>query len=201
MIELNLKGMQCPMPVIEVRKEILKVTGSEKIQVLVDNEVAATNVTKMAKSMNGEADFAKIKENEYKVNIIIGEVVLSKEEEQLEKQGGMTGSYTVAIDSEEMGKGDSELGEALMKGFIYALTQAEELPATILFYNSGAKLVVEGAKTLEDLQYLEGQGVQILTCGMCLNFYKIEDKLAVGNVTNMYEIVDKLTKSAHIVKP
>ncbi len=201
MLELNLKGKQCPIPVIEVRKEILKLTESEEIQVLVDNEIAATNVTKMAKSMNGKARFDKIKDNEYKVNILIGEVTLAKGELEEKKENTVNGSYTVAIDSNEMGKGDSELGKALMKGFIYALTQAEELPSSVLLYNSGAKLVIEESKSLEDLQYLEKKGVQILTCGMCLNYYKIEEQLAVGSVTNMYEIVNRLTKSTHIVKP
>ena len=88
-----------------------------------------------------------------------------------------------------------------MKGFIYAVSQLDELPKPMLFYNGGAKLTVEGSASLEDLKSLQAQGVEILTCGTCLNFYGLSDKLAVGEVTNMYAIVEKLNGASHIVKP
>ena len=100
-----------------------------------------------------------------------------------------------------MGGGNDELGATLMKGFIYAVSQLDELPKTMLFYNGGAKLTVEGSASLEDLKSLQAQGVEILTCGTCLNFYGLSDKLAVGEVTNMYAIVEKLNGAGHIVKP
>ena len=100
-----------------------------------------------------------------------------------------------------MGLGNDELGATLMKGFIYAVSQLDELPKTMLFYNGGAKLTVEGSASLEDLKSLQAQGVEILTCGTCLNFYGLSDKLAVGEVTNMYAIVEKLNGASHIVKP
>ena len=100
-----------------------------------------------------------------------------------------------------MGEGDEVLGTLLMKGFIFALTQQDELPATILFYNGGAKLTCENAPTLEDVKSLEAQGVEILTCGTCLNHYGLADKLQVGGVTNMYVIAEKMLQASLIVKP
>ena len=88
-----------------------------------------------------------------------------------------------------------------MKGFIFALSQQETLPTTILFYNGGATIPVEGSVSLEDLKNMEGQGVEILTCGTCLNFYGLTEKLAVGEVTNMYTIVEKMTGADLIIKP
>ena len=88
-----------------------------------------------------------------------------------------------------------------MKGFIYALSQQEELPSTILFYNGGAKLTTEGSLSLEDLKSMEAQGVQILTCGTCLNYYGLSEKLAVGSVTNMYSIVEALANADKVIKP
>ena len=96
----------------------------------------------------------------------------------------------VVISSREMGQGDPALGTLLMKGFIYALTQQDVLPETILLYNGGAFLSCEGSDNLEDLKTLEAQGVEILTCGTCLNHYGIGDRLRVGSVTNMYEIAE-----------
>jgi selenium metabolism protein YedF len=88
-----------------------------------------------------------------------------------------------------------------MKGFIYALSQQDELPDTMLFYNGGAKLTCESAPTLEDLKSLEAQGVEILTCGTCLNHYGLTEKLQVGSVTNMYVIAEKMTQADLIIKP
>jgi selenium metabolism protein YedF len=100
-----------------------------------------------------------------------------------------------------MGVGHDELGGVLIKGFIFALTQLDELPSAILFYNGGATLTTEGSASLEDLKNLEAQGVEILTCGTCLNYYGLSDKLQVGDVTNMYVIAEKLTTADLVVKP
>ena len=100
-----------------------------------------------------------------------------------------------------MGEGNDELGKVLMKSFIYALSHQETLPNTILFYNSGAALTCEESSTLEDLKSLESQGVEILTCGACLDYYGLLDKLRIGEVTNMYIIVEKMTQAGLIVKP
>ena len=105
------------------------------------------------------------------------------------------------LSSDQMGGGNEELGRILMKGFVYALTQLEELPETVLLYNGGAKLSVEGSQSLEDLKNLEAQGVEILTCGTCLNFYELADKLKVGSVTNMYEIAERMSGARLVIRP
>ena len=107
----------------------------------------------------------------------------------------------VVIRSNQMGNGEEELGKALLKGFIYALSQQDTLPSTILFYNSGAYITCEESASIEDLKSLEAQGVEILTCGTCLNFYGLTDKLQVGDVTNMYVIAEKMTQADLIVQP
>ena len=107
----------------------------------------------------------------------------------------------VVIRSNQMGNGEEELGKALLKGFIYTLSQQDTLPSTILFYNSGAYITCEDSASIEDLKSLEAQGVEILTCGTCLNFYGITDKLQVGEVTNMYVIAEKMTQADLIVQP
>ena len=114
---------------------------------------------------------------------------------------GKRNNKVVVISSAYMGTGDNELGAVLMKGFIYALSQQDELPRTILFYNGGAKLTCEMSPTLEDLMSLEENGVEILTCGTCLNHYGLTEKLKVGGVTNMYVIAEKMMQADLIVKP
>ena len=104
----------------------------------------------------------------------------------------------VAVDSETMGRGSDELGKLLMKSFLFAVSQLPRLPRTVLFYNGGAKLTVEGSESLEDLRNMEAQGVEILTCGTCLNFYGLSEKLAVGGVTNMYVIAEKMLNAGNV---
>ena len=107
----------------------------------------------------------------------------------------------VAVDTDVMGRGSEELGKTLMKGFLFAVGQLPELPKTMLFYNGGARLTTEDSDSLEDLKKLEAQGVEILTCGTCLNYYGLTEKLAVGSVTNMYTIVEKLAGAGKVIKP
>ena len=107
----------------------------------------------------------------------------------------------VAIASDKMGEGAEELGKTLLKAFVFSLTQQDKLPKTILFYNGGAHLTCAGSPMLDDLKALEAEGVEILTCGTCLNFYGLTEQLAVGGVTNMYVIAEKMLTAGNVVKP
>ena len=100
-----------------------------------------------------------------------------------------------------MGDGEEALGKTLLKGFLYAVSQLPSLPQTILFYNTGARITCSGSDSLEDLKFMEAQGVEILTCGTCLDYYKLKEMLAVGGVTNMYVIAEKLSAAGKVIKP
>ena len=113
----------------------------------------------------------------------------------------VTGDTIAVFSSDKMGQGNDELGGVLIKGCIYAITQLEELPKKMIFYNGGAKLTCEGSDSLEDLKNLESQGVEIMTCGTCLDYYGLKEKLAVGTVTNMYSIVESMQQAGKIIKP
>ena len=111
------------------------------------------------------------------------------------------GDLIVVVSSDRMGTGNDELGKVLIKGFIYAVTQLDTLPKKMLFYNGGATLTTEGSDSIEDLKSLEAQGVEILTCGTCLDYYHLKDKLVVGGVTNMYSIVESMAEAGKIIRP
>ena len=132
---------------------------------------------------------------------ISGEVVESKEEEVACVMDSRRKGMLVVLSGNVMGNGDAKLGTSLMKAFVFALTKQDQLPDTILCYNSGAYLTCEGADTLEDLKLLESEGLPILTCGTSLDFYGLKEKLAVGGVTNMYDIVERMESAAQIIKP
>lgn len=199
MIKVNAIGDNCPIPVIKTKKAMQEVEGAEAIEVLVDNEIAVQNVTKMATSAGAAVSSEKIAEKEFKITILVNGAVATSEEtvcvpDQRE-------NMVIVVDSDRMGSGNDELGKVLMKGFLFAVTQLEMLPKTMLFYNGGATLTAEGSDSLEDLKSLEAQGVEILTCGTCLNYYGLTEKLQVGSVTNMYTIVEKMAEADKIVKP
>lgn len=124
-----------------------------------------------------------------------------EEKAQKKETGSRKDRVVVAISSDKMGQGDDALGEILMKGFLYALTGLPVPPTAVLLYNGGARLSVEGSGALPDLRRLENLGTEILTCGTCLNFYGLTDKLSVGKITDMYTICEKLTEADKVVRP
>lgn len=205
MIQVNAIGDACPIPVVKTKNAIRELAGPGIVETLVDNEIAVQNLTKMANQKGYGVKSKKLGENQYKVAMTIGEGAEIPEENEAEaclvQPGPRKKKIVAVISSSEMGGGSEELGKALMKGFIYALGQQDVLPGTILFYNSGAAMSCEGSPALEDLKSMEAQGVEILTCGTCLDFYHLKEKLQVGEVTNMYVIVEKMTGADLIVKP
>ncbi len=210
MITVNAMGDACPIPVIKTKKALGELNGPGQIEVLVDNETAVRNVTKMAENSGAEVSSEKLGEGKYRVNVKVGEGV-SVETEQTqqdsENECGCTdempvrGNTIVVVSSDKMGEGDEELGHILMKSFLFAVTQLDELPDKMVFYNSGARLTAEGSPALEDLKNLAEQGVEIMTCGTCLDFYGIKEKLAVGTVTNMYNIVETMQQADRVIRP
>ena len=190
---INAMGDACPMPVIKAKKAFDE--GAKGVEISVDHEIAVENLEKLAKSKGSEFSVVKKSDTEYVCSI--GEA----SDEASNNLTGEESNVVVAIASRYMGVGDEVLGGNLMKGFIFSLTQADILPKTILFYNSGAFITTEGSASIEDLKTLQTAGVEIMTCGTCLNHYNIADKLEVGSVTNMYEIVEKQLKATNVVKP
>lgn len=206
-MRLDERGKQCPLPVIEAKKALESSAPGEKVEVVVDNEIAVQNLTKMADHKGFAVCSEKTGEREFLVTITTGEgngetaQAPSAAEEVTCTPDGRRKGMVVVLSSNQMGQGDEVLGKLLMKGFVFALTQQDMLPETILLYNSGAFLSCEGSDNLEDLKTLEAQGVEIITCGTCLNHYGIAEKRQVGGVTNMYEIVEKMTKASVVVRP
>ena len=194
MITVDAMGDNCPIPVIKTKKAMDALTGPETIEVLVDNEIAVQNVTKMAASAGGKVTSEQKTEKEYVVTIEMEGAPAAEDDAQDD-------NTVVVISSDRMGTGNDELGKVLIKGFIYAVTQLDTLPKKMLFYNGGATLTTEGSDSIEDLKSLEAQGVEILTCGTCLDYYHLKDKLVVGGVTNMYSIVESMAEAGKIIRP
>ena len=204
---IDCKGLNCPLPVVNAKKAAEEMKAGDVLTVLVDNEIAVQNLQRFAAGKGYGASSEKKAEAEYAVTIRIAAQAEAKEEVPEEEEeivcavDARKKGMLVVLSANVMGKGEEKLGNALMKAFVFALTKQDQLPETILCYNTGAYLTCEGADTLEDLKSMEAEGVTVLTCGTCLDFYDIKDKLAVGSVTNMYDIVERMEAAKTIVRP
>ena len=193
-VKVDAMGKQCPIPVVLAKKALEDMTVPGTLEVLVDNEVAVQNLSKLAASCNLPVHAEKTAEGQFTVTMEVSAPVQPAGETVCAPDA--RGDLVVAVGSNRMGDGDEALGKTLMKGFLYAVSQLPTLPKTMLFYNSGA-----GSDSLEDLKFMEAQGVEIRTCGTCLDYYKLKETLAVGSVTNMYAIVETLAAAGKVIKP
>ncbi len=191
MIKVNAVGEVCPKPVI-MTKKALKEIESGVVEDSVDNQTSKENVEKMAKEM-GHTFETKEEGNVFVITI----TKAGEKQENSSKEENIV----ISIGSDKMGEGEDELGKILIKGFIYALTEAETLPKTVLLYNKGVLLASTFEDTVKDLKVLEERGVEILSCGTCANFYHVQDQIKVGTLTNMYTILERQMKAAKVIKP
>ena len=200
---INCVGMACPLPVVNAKKASEALQAGDVLTVLVDNEIAVQNLTRFAEHKGFGVSAERKSDKEYAVIMNISGATAEdiKDEEIACVVDSRRKGMLVVLSANVMGTGDAKLGTSLMKAFVFALTKQDQLPDTILCYNTGAYLTCEGADTLEDLKLLESEGVTILTCGTCLDFYGLKEKLSVGGVTNMYDIVERMENAAQIIKP
>ena len=192
MRKLDARGLECPLPVVKT-KELLK-ESSEAVEVLIDNETAVENLKKFAKVKGYDAVSSKVNED-YTVVISSSEQVVEEK-----KAENILKGQIVVISSNSLGS-DKELGKILMKSFIFALTKQDAFPEIIIFYNEGVKITTQESDTVKELLFLESEGVEIVNCGTCLDFFKLKDDLKVGNITNMYDIVERMEKAEKVIKP
>jgi selenium metabolism protein YedF len=94
-------------------------------------------------------------------------------------------SKTFLIQGEGLGRGDDALGAMLIANFLRLLGENEDKPRTIVFWNAGVRLLCDGSKVLEHVRKLESQGIEILGCSTCLEYFGLADKMKVGKPTNM----------------
>lgn len=183
---VDARGLACPQPVI-LTKRVMDENSAEEIITLVDNPTARGNVSKLAASQ-GYACRIVEQGTEYHIH-------LNKESCLRDEVVSESPEIAILIKSNVLGDGSEELGNVLIKSFLYTLSETEFPIGYIMFLNSGVRLTTEGSPVLEHLQALEQRGIKILSCGTCLDFYSLKDKLRVGQVTNMYTIFDTLASA------
>lgn len=190
---VDLKGMSCPQPVIETKK-LLESRKVEELNVLVDNGPPRENVTRYLESQGYCVSVEK--------ELVDGVSLRATKAEDAQGLSVQTGKkIVVLIDGATVGRGDDLLGAVLMKSFLHTLKEIEPFPWRLIFLNAGVKLAAEGSDLLGVLGDLESLGIEILSCGTCLDFFKLKEKLAAGKVTNMFEILSSLVTATNVIRP
>ena len=193
MREIDCRGMACPQPVLTTKKALEKMEGGEFI-LIVDNPSARDNVERFAQSQGAAVEVEK-KGNDFLLHI--------------QKKGAceLAGSFqkaekvVVYINSNLLGVGEEALGSILMRAFLKTLLDLKPIPSELIFINSGVRLTSEGSEVLESLRALSEKGVKILSCGTCLDFYGLKEKLKIGVISNMFDIAQSLLEADRLIRP
>jgi selenium metabolism protein YedF len=195
---VDCRGLACPQPVIDTKAALEGAAGP--LLVVVDNEGSATNVTRFAEGRGARVS-AERREDGIHLAIDPGRTAPATEDAPVVCEAEEPGGAVVYVSSQGMGSGDDELGATLMEAFLDTLSQFKGRFTHAVFVNAGAKLAVTESPVLEQLRQIEQTGVRVLVCGTCLRHFGIEDRLAVGTVSNMYEIIETLSAAKRVVRP
>ncbi len=196
MREIDCRGMSCPQPVITTKQALDQLEEGELI-IIVDNPSSCGNVERFARSQEYPVDVEK-REEDFYIHI---KKIKAKDEERIVKENEKARKVVVYINSDLLGAGDEALGSFLMKAFLKTLLDLEKKPDRLILINSGVQLAADGSKVLENLVSLSEAGVEIVSCGTCLDFYKLRDKLSVGTISNMYDIIQSMLEADRLIRP
>jgi len=194
--EIDARGFACPIPVLKTKDALREMEGGV-LTVLVDNEDSSNNVAWSARKAGYESTIER-RGTDWAVRIFMGE----SQPEAAEEMPVVcpTGQGVVAfVATDRVGRGDDELGSILMKSFLHSLNELDQRPQSVILMNAGVRLAVEGSEALESLHALVSAGVDLLVCGTCLDFFGLRERIAVGKVSNMYDIVETLTRASNVV--
>jgi len=193
MKEIDCRGMACPQPVITMKK-VLEESEDKEFILIVDNPAARDNVERFAQSQGAVVDIEE-KEKDFYLHIQKGSRCnLASSVQKAEK-------VVIYINSNLLGIGEEALGTILMRAFLKTLLDLKPIPSKVIFINSGVRLTTEGSEVLETLKAISEQGVEILSCGTCLDFYGLKEKLKAGVISNMYDIAQSLVEADRLIRP
>lgn len=200
---LDLRNLECPQPVLRA-KEAIETSPDAVIVALVSQALSCENVSRMAKSLGASVETEELDDGEFQLTITPAEAPAEPVAlPELVARGveAAPGRAVVFIRNDVLGRGDDKLGRILMKAFLKTLKSAEPLPAKLLFINAGVHLTTEGSEEIEALRELADLGVEIVSCGTCLDYFGKLDQVKVGVAGTMFDIVDSLVRAAKVITP
>ena len=200
---LDASGQACPLPVMMAKKEID--AGTTDFTITVDNDMAVENLKKLANSQNFLATVILKEEAHFILEFHLeaaGENPGSPQAPAPQKSSidsATPGSWAIFMGRDIIGSGDYELGRSLARMYFYTISQAEDIPQSILFMNNGVKLPTLDDQVVTHLKVLAERGVEILVCGTCLDYYRLKDQLKIGELSNMYDITERMAAASKVI--
>ncbi|MHB1317306.1 MAG: sulfurtransferase-like selenium metabolism protein YedF [Anaerolineae bacterium] len=189
-VTVDARGLPCPQPVILTRNAMRQ---SDQVTTLVSAADQVDNVRRLAERAGWEVSVATI-EDGLAVHMSKGHTAREPEitpDLAICAPGSGTGRVLV-LASDQIGRGEPELGKLLVRSFLHTLLEVSPRPDTLILMNAGVKLAIEGSPVLADLLVLQEDGLQILACGTCLDYYQVKSRIAVGIISNMYTIAETI---------
>ena len=202
---LDCRGLACPQPVLKA-KELLDSLAQGAVEVLVDNEAAQSNLERFGKSQGCAVEIHASGDTRHitlsKTPQGEGARSVAKATDSEDYRCDLPGNgLVIVVPADTMGRGNDPLGGVLMRAYVKTIKHLSPLPAKIFFYNTGVKITATESDLIAPLRKLAAQGVEIYSCGTCLDFLNLKDALLVGQVTNMFEIMDAMAQASKVVSP
>jgi selenium metabolism protein YedF len=201
---IDTKGQLCPAPLIAAKRALKETVAGESFAVLTDNKSSFDNLSRFLKDNKAQYHTTE-SEGTWTMTITKsnGQEVRTKAEDYCTSEIShfQKGNFVIVFSSDRMGDGDDQLGKLLISNFIKALKDLEKLPAKILFYNSGVKLVTNTSPVIEHLQDLEKMGVELMLCATCVSYYSLDSLIGAGILSNMYSIAEAMATAGSVIKP
>ncbi len=198
---VNATGLACPQPVVLAKQAIEE---SEQVKVIVDNETALENVKRLGKKLGCDVKSEAQAGGLFEILLTRKAGAPANSEDiavSCNAAPATAGPFVIVCAEDKMGRGNNELGSVLMRAFLHTVCLEKTKPDVMIFYNTGVYLTIEGSEVLDDLKELAAAGVELQVCGTCLNFFEIKDKLAVGIVSNMYDIASAMSRAGRLLTP
>lgn len=193
---IDCRGLACPQPVMTT-KQALDQLEEGKLMVIVNNASSCHNVERFARSQGCWVEIKEVGED-FHIHI---QKASGKDEEKDTRADQKAEKVIIYINSQFLGGGDEDLGAFLMKAFLKTLLDVETTPIRLILVNSGVQLAAEGSKVLETLQRLTEKGVEIVCCGTCIDFYELKNKMRIGAISNMYDIIQSMLEADRVIRP
>ncbi len=198
---IDTRGHLCPTPLIMAKKAIKSATAGEELLILSDNATSCQNLVQYLTDLGAQPHQTNAG-NEFHITIRVPEAKSNAPEPKMYcAVPSPQKSYVVVIKGDKMGHGDDGLGSILIRAFVNSLKDADQLPTHIILYNTGVKLALKSTDTGESLAALHQLGVEIIVCGTCADYFSIKEQLAVGTISNMYQITKITAEAGHVVYP
>ncbi len=203
---LDARGLLCPGPVIQTKK-LFDEGKLTHFSVIVDNEAAKENVCRFARNRGAAVESVRTEGNSFTITIVFEDPSANYVEKEelipcpLPNQANILSGNVVYIGSNTMGRGDDSLGAQLIRGFLRTIIDSAPLPWRVILINSGVMLSSVDPEAVEALHVMEEKGVEILSCGTCLEKFGLVNRIQVGRVTNMFEVVESLNASTKVISP